>query len=489
MNNILRKTIWVLPFGTVFLLFALVFFHHPTMDDYAGDLLVKRDGLARAIYLYLKNSNGRYFVVPIFLTLTSINFFLDHYFILLLVFLIYTYFCFYFFVGKTLKEFFENRFTDKVRLHWITSFFLIVCLSVIPEASSFIYWLTTDVVYLLPFTLTLFYLLYLIRPFRNGVIPRSRYLLFVFLSFVLIGSNEVSIFFSFCFLILASLYYWLLHKKLSDFHITGIICQLVFIAIGFLLPGNVSRSEGFSVKQPLAFSLVSGLYQTAGIFFSLLANTFFWVGVLAVVYLSSSTKQGSKPLRLNGFAFIAGIFVIFFLNFFFCFFIRHWTGWVVPERSKNIMVLLTMLFLFTITYLYVYNVRPQLPKIMGQLSVPLGTFFVLLYLFNPFFIKLIQTTMLASVHDSVLDQRIAVANTAQQSGKKSITLQPYKQEFVDELKRQYGTKVANFVAIEFPIPPPLMYFKDEPFDPTLGFMYAEYYNIDSIKTPGRIILR
>jgi len=100
MRIFVRNTVYILPFIILGLVALLAFFQHPAEDDFVCNYIVRKQGIQGAFnyYFFSKHGNGRYFSNFIFICICSSRFLLNHYYLLLLSFMVLSYTCYFIFL-------------------------------------------------------------------------------------------------------------------------------------------------------------------------------------------------------------------------------------------------------------------------------------------------------------------------------------------------------------------------------------------------------
>lgn len=475
------------------LLVSLSFFQHPSSDDFAGNLLTKSLGVRGAIGWYLSEQNGRFSSIPLFLLLSSSRFLLDHYFICLVFFLLLTYLSVWYFLKYVLKTFYTIT-KRPAYYHWLSAFSLLVLLACMPEPSSFFTWLATDATYLVAFIL---FPVYLVQLHRVLTAPAGRgamggRLALLLLLWVLSGTNEIALFFSFFFSLLFCGYrFWGL-KDRSWLVMALPAMHVLIIILEFIASGNVHRSGAYVQKQFWLYSLGGAFYQAAQIFFPIFSNPLFWLSAGWMLYSSRHIKTTVLPVSGNRVALFALVLVVMFAAVLvLAFMARHLTGIVLPLRARNIIVCMVLPSVLAAAALLIGPLLRTMPSLAGKPGwKPFPWLAGLLVLvFNPFTAGLCQSLVDAPIHREVLDQRIALINEAKERGLQKVALPAYQDHFLATMKRAYGEKAALFCKIEFPAPPRFLYFLDDPSQRVTGSLYGEYYGIDTVESGSNVSVR
>ena len=483
--------LFVFPFLLLAGLGILSFFQHPYGDDFAGHYFVERFGISGSIRQYLQHGTGRYFGIPVFILICSSRFLLDHYYLVLLGFMGLTYVNLYGLLSFLSGHYLTNR-PAGARLHWATAFLLSGLLCIIPEVSSFFFWVTSDCIFLLSFNLFLWYLrslLDFIEPAKGGRWQAVRMIHLAFCVCCLCGCDEVTLYYSLiCGVGFAGYQYLTARPRRLPVALLGLVLlQLVCIAGVFLLPGNQARAQHFAAKQALVFSLYSGGHQMAQVCYSVFSSPMTWVlltlAACAPAFMRPElleklkTRRGAPAWELA--ALLGSVF-------FFYFFIRHFGGRFLPLYVSNMMAAYLLCGLVVIVLLNSPSMEYALP--LRQLllrewrgSLLAGAILVVL-VFSPLSAGLLQSLVTAPVHNEVLNRHIEEIRAARQAGRGMVTFSGYQQDCLQLMEKKYGMKTAAFVRNAFHFPPRFIYFIDDSVSVHIDYKYAEYYGIDSIRT-------
>ena len=481
MGVLLKRIFWGLPFLVLALMMVLTFFQYPCSDDFAGHYLAKIMGYGEATRYYLWHENGRFSSVPLFIFFTQFRFILDHYYTGLIFFLLASYLALFFFLRYTVRMFYETG-GRAIYYHRLTAFSMLVLLVCMPEPASFFSWLATDTTYLISFLCLLLYLVKLHQVFSAPSVGNKVIHLAVlfFLIPVLGGANEVSLFFSFfLFMFVFGYRFFLLKQRTRELYII-LLMHVLTILLVLWMPGNGRRSGGYTQKQFFIYSAAGSLYQLFQLFFYIFSSPVFWLAAAMTLYSSRYLKEAVKErIRNKRTPLWAELLVLFSAVFLFCFIIRQVAGIVVPLRARNIMVCIMVPALLLIAVVNSHRL-PSIPPLAIQRKglLFLGGIFVLA--FNPFMYGLMQSLIDAPVHDEVMSGRIALIKQARAAGAQKVVFRPYGEAFTDLMKQKYGAKTADFLNVEFPAPPKMLYFQDDAASASLGAFYTEYYGIDTV---------
>ena len=410
---------------------------------------------------------------------------LDHYFIGLVFFLLLTYGAVWYFMGYVLREFYTVK-KSRAYHHWLTAFSLLVLLAGMPEPSSFFTWLAADTTYLISFILFLFYLVKLHQVF---IVPRvgrkvTDRVLLMLLAGILMGTNEMALLFSMLISFLLCGYRFFSGKDRSLFVVALPLLYVVIIVLVLFRSGNVQRSGAYMQKQFWLFSLTGAFYQTLQIFHSIFSSPVCWLALVWAVFNSEHVKARLTMPAGRRVALFGGILVLLFAAVCgLCFAARHFAGIVLPFRARNIIVSIVLPGILAAAVLLI----GPLLRVSWATGETAGrrTLFLLagtgVLVFNSFTAGLCQSLVDAPIHHEVLNNRIARLREASARGQQKVVFNTYRNDFLAVMKNEYGRKAALFFNVEYPPPPRLLYFLDDPSELVMGGLYGEYYGIDTVR--------
>ncbi|MBS1563545.1 MAG: hypothetical protein JST39_04115, partial [Bacteroidetes bacterium] len=434
----------------------------------------------------LTHENGRYFSVPVFLFFTRFNALLDHYYLGLIFFLLLTYATLYFFVCYIARTFYQPLH-GKYRQHQITAFSLLILLGCMPEPASFFSWISTATTYTISLLLLLLYIIQLHRIFGT---PRRRtggdLALLAVLIITMGGANEVTLLFPFfLFSALAAYRFWGLKRRERILFFVFLL-HLTALFLALWLPGNEKRSGGYLPRQPFLYSALGALYQVFQLLYYIFSKPFFWVALCLVLYSGRYLGDGvRKAFSDKRTSLAVELLALLGFLFLFCFVIRQLAGIVLPLRTRNILICITApaLLLIALANTRRLEIPRDIVQMPGMRTV-LAAGALLLLLFNPFTFDLLSTVVNAPAHDAVLKKQVETIQKTRTAGSKKAELAGYRDELDKQLKQMYGKKAAAFIQVEFPSPPPFLYFVDDAGSRSTRPFYAEYYGIDTLEVGG-----
>lgn len=490
----MKKLTWLT--GSLLLIFLILiawlcFFQFPSQDDYAGSYLEKKYGLAGAIQWYLREKNGRFTSIPVFLTISSSKSLLSQYGLLLLGFLITTFCCIFFFVRICSRHLFEPVLNG-LQIAGFSAMMLLVFLDTVPEVSSFIYWVATSVTYLVPFAFFLLLIGAYFSLFKAQ--PKHQWLQMILIGVatcLLGGCNEVMLFYVCALPFLIGLTILGSGKPVPvQITVIAILAILLLIA-AVLMPGNDARAGHFVQNQSWATSVAGATFRTWQTLQCIFSSSLFYLSCLGILIASGYLKPpvvawfaSKKSNWLVETGCVVGMIFCFNLV------IRQIGGEIVPPRATNIIVCISLLGFWWIMLMNAARIHQLLRVIHDNRQLILPVFslaYCLALIGSEFSSQLMKNLVEAPLHAAILKQREAVILREKASGRNLATVKPYQEEVALLIKEKYKDK-GNFVMDEFTMPPSFSYFQDEPNKKEYAYFYAEYYGIDTIvSTNGKFV--
>jgi len=339
---------YILLFGLIVLAIPLIIscnYIQPSADDFIYASWAKTSQQTNywqyQIWNYL-SWNGRYFST-ILLTFNPLVFqsFAGYKLIPIFILLV-------FYTG--LFSFLKSLTNEKnIRIH-IFSLMLSICyFNMVPSLPETLYWMSGAVTYTLTWGFLFYWGSFLIKYYKNEH-HKSINAFFIFLlTFIIIGSNELSAFITLTASCVLFVFRILSKRKLELFTLLLLIFSGALLVLVFLAPGNKARLMQFDNHYNLQYALVSTLKNSIKIFvfhiknpalivlvilvwLNISKNTFFnftkeqtynrslyfiaavMFIIIPIGYFSSAFNMGIEPpLRVHGFM---GIIVIFILLYF-----------------------------------------------------------------------------------------------------------------------------------------------------------------------------
>lgn len=485
----MKKLTWLT--GGLLLIFLILiawlcFFQFPSLDDYVGVYLRSVYGRAGAIRWYLREKNGRFTSIPVFLTVSSSKTLLSHYGLLLLGALIITFYCIFTFVKIFSRHLFEPALKGR-QIARISAMILMVFLATVPEVSTFIYWMATSVTYLLPFA---FFLLLLCAYSYLFKVQQGRKWLWTInicvATCLLAGCNEIMLFYVCALPFLIGFTIFTSGRPLPAQLVVIATLAIVLLIAVVQLPGNNERADHFVQKQSLVVSVAGAVYRTWQTLLFIFSSPLFYLSCLGMLIAAGHLKKSviiwfasKKSNWLVETGYVVGMI--------FCFdvVIRQVGSEVLPPRATNIIVCLSVIGFWWIILMNATRIQHHIKTIHANrqliLSVFLLTFSIAL-IGSGFAWQLMKNVAVeAPLHAAIMKQREVLIQNAKANGKKIVNIKPYQEEVALLIKEKYKNK-STFVAEEFPMPPSFSYFKDEPNKKEYAYFYAEYYGIDTIES-------
>ncbi|MDF2189781.1 DUF6056 family protein [Paraflavitalea sp. CAU 1676] len=482
----MKRLTWIvglLLFTFLILIAWLCFFQFPSMDDYAGTYLKKVYGLGGAIKWYLKESNGRFTSIPVFLTISSSKTLLGAYGWLLLGTLIIAFSCVFFFVRMIGRHLFEPVLSGWMAA-LIAAMILLVFLEVVPEISSFIYWMATGVTYLLPFAFFLLLTCAYSCLLKAAGKRRWMWTLVVGVATCLLaGCNEVMLYYVCALPFLIGISILAMGKPLPV-QIGALAGLSILVVLAVLqLPGNMARAGHYVQKQSLLESAAGAAYRTWQTLLNIFTSPLFYVSCLGIVIASAYLKANVLAYWTTKRNFWM-VQVACLAAMIFCFdvVIRQVGNEVIPPRAINIMVCLTVVGCWWIILLNAARIRQLMDTLLLNRVLMMRAFlfiFCIALTGSGFAWQLMKNLVEAPLHAAILKQREADILREKAAGNKVVVIKTYQKEAERIAREKYGNK-HRFILEEFAMPPSFSYFKDEPNKKELAYFYAEYHGVDTL---------
>lgn len=245
---ILIGVLSILPF------LVISIFNNPSADDFCYNVYTRDLGYLNTQLEAYNNWSGRYFSTAII----SISAFVSGSFYLYKSFPLILFFLFFISLYHLFSSIF-NYVPKKLKLAFV---FLIVVLYLlqIPSTSEGFYWLAGSVTYQLSIILSVFLFSFLIKFLNTS---KKRYLIVsMFLSFLVMGSNEISLMFVDLIVGVIFLYTSFIKYRINYSIFGLLIFMVVCTAFVVLSPGSASRVTTYPGNQQFLYSFFKTLNAT-----------------------------------------------------------------------------------------------------------------------------------------------------------------------------------------------------------------------------------
>lgn len=272
----------ILLLTAIFPFAALSFFNYPSADDMIFSAVAKIASVGQNIKGAYFGWSGRYFSNFI-ITINPLVFGWETGYKLFPVFLIaLTY------VGLLLfvKSFFKNHFTDYriEALIWLT-----LLVQLVPSPVEAFYWISGSMAYTLPY-IFLFSLVFLLKsksraPLTLAAIGIS--------AFILSGTNELIMVFTFELLLLLFILNAVYKKPLAKISTALVFC-VIGIIINIAAPGNYRRLDFFPLHGNFSESIISSAFSFFRLSVHLFTEPALWV-LLLIVFIHGLHRNFQFP--------------------------------------------------------------------------------------------------------------------------------------------------------------------------------------------------
>ncbi|MDO7172753.1 DUF6056 family protein [Mariniflexile sp. AS56] len=223
-----------------------------------------------------------------------------------------------------------------------------------PSISQGVYWLAGSITYQVPNILSIFLMCFLIKLLQ---VKNLIYLLLSILcSFLIIGSNEVSMLLIDYFIFTVFIYNSIHHKKINYSLLLLVLCITAFSILVVKSPGNTLRASYFPNKNQLIYSLFKslvGLKSYIGIWLPLII-------LFILIYFNDFRRKAniitSQFFNINPFIAVLFVAIIPFLGFF----TGYWSvGRIPPERTINVIYFMFLIGLIYISFGFFYYLKQK----------------------------------------------------------------------------------------------------------------------------------
>ena len=443
----------LLGFLSVFPLFLLSQYNHPSTDDFNYSLNLHDYGFFKDQLLWYNGWSGRYFSTA----LLSINPLVYHNFLLYkfipVVLIILFISSFYFFSGSLI-----NNLSAKKKI----AFSAVICFLYIyqlPDICQAFFWLSGSITYLLANILFMFLLVLLLEFYR------TKKLIYFFaaciLCFFTIGSNETimvsSLFLFLLFLIIKYFY----TKKIDKYLLILFTLTIAFSIVVISSPGNTIRGNYFINNNHLFLQSIIKSVIYSFYYISIWTSIILLVFILVINYC----KDLSDTLKSKNIFFIHPLasFTLCIIMVCMGFFLSFWSmGIAPPKRTINTIYFFYILsFSYSLITLYVYLENRE--KNSFFISNPIQ-YLILIVLVSSSF----SSVNIKNIYSDLLTSRAFY----------------YDQQMTSRYNLIKNSKSSNYIVPPIKDTPITIFNEDITTDVTnwKNEAYAKYFKKESIKT-------
>ena len=483
----MQKLTWALGILliTFFALIAwLCFFQFPYLDDCMTGYLVQKYGLWGSIVNYLEVSNGRFSSIPFYLLITSSRILMDQYYGLTLIILLgLSYIPYFSFVKIFSRLLFDIQLNNKQAV-FIAAALMMTFIALVPDPSTFLFWIATVVTYTIPFGLFLWLLCAWAIFFRRDQQHHWKWATIIsFLTFFFAGTNEILMFYAAGLPILIGCFLLISRKRIPPqiymIAAIAIIAGLVVVVI----PGAQARRSFNVVPQSVLTSAVGSVFRTIEYLQIILSNPLFYVSCFGILLLATHLKVGIKDyFATKRSHWVLEIGVLIAVMYVFDLILRQVGNIITPARAQNNLLSLTIIGFWWILIINVRSLAPVI-DIFRINPMPLKKLFIGLLtvglLFSGFAWQLLDNLVTLPIHKEIIQNRIDLIREAKAKGEKSVFIPLYPESVKAMIQQKFPNKV-NFITEKFAFPPAFSFFLNGPDRQDNVYIYAEYYGIDTI---------
>lgn len=344
---------------TVLPFLILVYFNHPTPEDFYYEEITKNLGFYDSQRLFFKFWGGRFsYYALISLNPLILNSFTGYNFAVLFLMIIF-FIALYFFVSAFTK----TKLSPAEILIFSASIIFLYLYSM-PSVGQGFYWLGSAINYNL---VTIFVFLFFIIYYRLNNNSIQKYgkiysAICILLAIIIAGFNEISATIFSMSIIILFLKNLIKDKKFNWFLATTIILNLIFDYISFTAPGNLQRANQYTGNNNFNISFLKSLAFLFDQVFLWISDTpLIPVTFLLIPLFMKIVKPENKIPDIFSINPLYTVFILF-LFLFTGIFLMMWSSGIVPyDRILN-----PLLFLFLIGWFY--NVINLFSFFSGRLS-------------------------------------------------------------------------------------------------------------------------
>lgn len=461
------------------LLIYLCFFQFPSMDDYVTKYIYNyyHGNWGDTIAGYLTYGNGRYASIPLFVSVTISPFLMDHYALVLVFFIALTIVSVYVFLRTVNRQLFSIQLSRWQALA-LSGLMLTVLLATMPDVATFLFWVATSTTYLISLCVFLFLIsAYLLVLRSNEKNKWGRMALACLLTVIGAGCNEVILYYSFALPVLIVM----VSRKAPRPVWLLIGFNVLLLVLIMQIPGLRNRSQEFTQKQSLLFSVLGSVYRGARGMAYIFSSPLFYISCFGVGLLSAYFKPSfaKRTHWLVEAVLLLGMVLAFHVV------VRQMGGETLPARAINIMNCITVIGFW---FIILINCRGLLPGHSALLTRSFWGLFIIALVSSPFMISLFKNVVAAPVHARIVGERELRIAEAKKQNRHSVVIEPYEVEAGKVLDKWFPAKKRFILEKNF-LPPSLFFFRDEPNVDERAYFYAEYHGIDTIITTQGPFLR
>lgn len=488
--NFLKLFITLIPFFGIAVLFALSFFCHPTAEDLAIYHNNNVKGLLANVNDFYKNDSGRFFSFPLLFLIFNNNFFIENYFLVPVILISGLLFSGYYFVTVFDKSISRSSHRFGLKL-WFTAVLLLAVVSTLFEPATFIYWVSGSITYLPSFIFFLLLITEFMQIYLNGSPKKWRFILCIFYSLSISGSNEVALYFLLCTLT-GLLWIYIKIKRGISFFLLSLIGLLVLVFIFIILPGGSGkRIHHFKQLYPLSDAFILSILYTFRTFLAVLTEPVSWI--IFIISLIEGTKMNGNYKRVihnSGISALNLIVVMCILVFAFYFLIYFFSKELLPPRANNLLAVFVLIFMMITAFLLGSQTGKPILLLSAIPPYITRTMILLVFLGNQFISNAVQHLATGYVFDKVMQKRKNLVRQALESNKKYVELFSYNSDFDTVLRTTLFRKMAKLNLARKNIYPRMIYYMD-PLNDTTFYInyYAGYLGVDSILYNGKYYRR
>lgn len=369
----------ILMIGIFFMIFCLPYFYlifyiHPSGDDYTYAFLEQKTSLLSAYIDEYNLWNGRFssniFVLKNPLTFGFNNIFLYRFIIFLIQFLLFVAF------WRFIKLLFNIN--NSLKLNFITLILYSLYLSFLPALNEAFYWYTGVVTY--QFSLILL-VTYLSLYFRLNKLKNINVFILAILLLCIVGFNEIAMIYLFVFQFLCLVYSF--RKKVNLKSNMGLFIIYLFgFSLVYFAPGNSVRESYFIGKShQFTHSLASSILQVFRFIFEWNYNGLIFISAFISFYFFDVLKN--KVINYSTKKYILGIPIIIFVLLFLSIFPAYWTTGIMGQhRSVNFALFFVLPLLYFWYIIMIYKLDSKLRFIKKLKPSYFYIVFVVLIFFN-----------------------------------------------------------------------------------------------------------
>jgi hypothetical protein len=355
-KNIIDSALWLLFILTVVPIGILALYNHPSVDDDFCFAYMTRDyGFWQAQKFYYDGWSGRY-ISNMFFHATPLTYGV-FWFVKVMPFLIFGFLfhALYTFFGEIFNPTLKNRLL-------LTATFLSVFIIFSASVVDWFYWYSSVFIFPTSFGFFLYFVVVMLRYYQPQY-QRIKYwvaLLAATLVFFMIGSNEVMMVFILGFCGMAWLYIFVFEKRFDTFMFALMLIGLYFAYFWVVkAKGNeVRMAGGHLLGGAIVTSLKNAITSTFvdGLKWSVILLPFGYLFLLSL-----PDKETVKPIfKANVWIVILGLFAGLFMMFFV---IHYGNDMGVPDRVKNVIFAVFLIFYIYIITIIKYSYSINYDKI------------------------------------------------------------------------------------------------------------------------------